>query len=96
MYHFCLILTFVCFLGNDIIQVFRDMAQHFQTRGWFKGLGGELMKQAFAKFIRTCSIVRFPIHSTKVVGMFFNKTKLFIFQKAILKIYFQFCQQKKL
>ncbi|XP_011865043.1 PREDICTED: tubulin-specific chaperone D [Vollenhovia emeryi] len=44
-----------------------DIVRTFRTRGQFKGLGGELMKQACAVLIKKCSTVHFPIHFTDVV-----------------------------
>ncbi|XP_076234650.1 tubulin folding cofactor D [Calliopsis andreniformis] len=39
----------------------RNIVNVFRKRGQFKGLGGELMKQACAVLIKKCSIVHFPI-----------------------------------
>ncbi|XP_031838123.1 tubulin folding cofactor D [Nomia melanderi] len=41
-----------------------NIVSTFRKRGQFKGLGGELMKQACAVLIKKCSIVHFPISMT--------------------------------
>lgn len=48
----------------------QDIVRTFRSRGQFKGLGGELMKQACAVLIKKCSVVHFPIHLTDVVGKY--------------------------
>lgn len=48
----------------------QDIVRTFRSRGQFKGLGGELMKQACAVLIKKCSIVHFPVHSTDIVGKY--------------------------
>ncbi|XP_076750514.1 tubulin folding cofactor D [Xylocopa sonorina] len=45
----------------SVIENAKNVISTFRKRGQFKGLGGELMKQACAVLIRKCSIVHFPI-----------------------------------
>ncbi|KAL6268457.1 hypothetical protein P5V15_001592 [Pogonomyrmex californicus] len=55
-------------IGITAVADIQDIVRTFRSRGQFKGLGGELMKQACALLIKKCSIVHFPIHFTDVVG----------------------------
>nr|XP_003704504.1 PREDICTED: tubulin-specific chaperone D [Megachile rotundata]XP_012143292.1 PREDICTED: tubulin-specific chaperone D [Megachile rotundata] len=48
-------------IGASAVENIRNIVNTFRKRGQFKGLGGELMKQACAVFIKKCSIVHFPI-----------------------------------
>ncbi|CAL7948916.1 unnamed protein product [Xylocopa violacea] len=45
----------------SVIENVKNIISTFRKRGQFKGLGGELMKQACAVLIKKCSIVHFPI-----------------------------------
>ncbi|XP_072746914.1 tubulin-specific chaperone D [Anoplolepis gracilipes] len=54
-------------IGATAVADIQDVARTFRSRGQFKGLGGELMKQACAVLIKKCSVVHFPIHFTDVV-----------------------------
>lgn len=54
-------------IGATAVADIQDVARTFRSRGQFKGLGGELMKQACTVLIKKCSIVHFPIHFTEVV-----------------------------
>ncbi|XP_014470324.1 PREDICTED: tubulin-specific chaperone D [Dinoponera quadriceps] len=54
-------------IGTTAVSDIQDIVRIFRSRGQFKGLGGELMKQACAVLIKKCSIVHFPIHMTDVV-----------------------------
>ncbi|CAD6212668.1 GSCOCG00011035001-RA-CDS [Cotesia congregata] len=49
------------------LEKYKKIIGLFKTRGQFKGLGGELMKQACCTFIRKSSLVHFPIHSSSIV-----------------------------
>lgn len=48
-------------IGQSAVENVRNIVNIFRKRGQFKGLGGELMKQACAVLIKKCSIVHFPI-----------------------------------
>ncbi|KAL0125308.1 hypothetical protein PUN28_004437 [Cardiocondyla obscurior] len=54
-------------IGATAVNDVQDIVRTFRNRGQFKGLGGELMKQACAVLIKKCSIVHFPIHLSDVV-----------------------------
>ncbi|XP_011644705.1 tubulin-specific chaperone D [Pogonomyrmex barbatus] len=54
-------------IGITAVADIQDIVRTFRSRGQFKGLGGELMKQACALLIKKCSIVHFPIHFTDVI-----------------------------
>lgn len=56
-------------LESSAVDEIKNVICTFQKRGQFKGLGGELMKQACAVFIKKCSIVHFPIHCTNIIGI---------------------------
>ncbi|XP_014602636.1 PREDICTED: tubulin-specific chaperone D [Polistes canadensis] len=54
-------------IESSAVDEIKNVIRTFQKRGQFKGLGGELMKQACAVFIKKCSIVHFPIHHTDII-----------------------------
>ncbi|XP_066583145.1 tubulin-specific chaperone D [Prorops nasuta] len=54
-------------IGDSAIDIIRNTVRTFRIRGQFKGLGGELMKQACAVLIKKCSTIHFPIHSSDVI-----------------------------
>ncbi|XP_046831392.1 tubulin-specific chaperone D [Vespa crabro] len=54
-------------IESSAVDEIKSVICTFQKRGQFKGLGGELMKQACAVFIKKCSIVHFPIHCTNII-----------------------------
>ncbi|KAF7380514.1 hypothetical protein HZH68_016379 [Vespula germanica] len=54
-------------IESSAVDEIKNVVCTFQKRGQFKGLGGELMKQACAVFIKKCSIVHFPIHCTNII-----------------------------
>ncbi|XP_048512674.1 tubulin-specific chaperone D [Athalia rosae] len=54
-------------IGKPAVDQISNIVRIFRSRGQFKGLGGELMKQACAVLIRKCARVRFPVHSTDVI-----------------------------
>ncbi|KAL2712079.1 tubulin-specific chaperone D [Vespula squamosa] len=54
-------------IESAAVDEIKNVVCTFQKRGQFKGLGGELMKQACAVFIKKCSIVHFPIHCTNII-----------------------------
>ncbi|XP_022919826.2 tubulin-specific chaperone D [Onthophagus taurus] len=39
----------------------------YSERFYFRGLGGELMKQACSKFIQKCSMAKLPFHQLKII-----------------------------
>lgn len=55
-------------IGQSAVDRIKKMVRTFRVRGQFKGLGGELMKQACATLIKKCAIIHFPVHSTEVVA----------------------------
>ncbi|KAH0951012.1 hypothetical protein HN011_008882 [Eciton burchellii] len=54
-------------IGSTAVVDIQNIVKTFRNRGQFKGLGGELMKQACAMLIKKCSVVRFPVHFTDVI-----------------------------
>lgn len=84
-----LINTFIFILGQTAVDRIKKVVRTFRIRGQFKGLGGELMKQACATLIKKCAIIHFPVHSTEVVGNFCSllpiKLKLYFYRIDDLK-----------
>ncbi|XP_015590028.1 tubulin-specific chaperone D [Cephus cinctus] len=54
-------------IGKPAVNEIKNTVRVFANRGQFKGLGGELMKQACAMLIKKCALVHFPVHSTEIV-----------------------------
>lgn len=58
-------------IGPFAIENIKNIVSTFRKRGQFKGLGGELMKQACAVLIKKCSIVNFPISIETICKLIF-------------------------
>lgn len=58
-------------IGPFAIENIKNIISTFRKRGQFKGLGGELMKQACAVLIKKCSIVNFPISIETICKLIF-------------------------
>lgn len=56
------------FLNDDIVGKLRGLVGIFRTKLYFKGMGGELMKQACCSFIEKCSQASLPFHGEPVLG----------------------------
>ncbi|KAF5295539.1 hypothetical protein FQR65_LT10402, partial [Abscondita terminalis] len=54
-------------LGNEIVELIKAMIPNFQERFYFRGMGGELMRQACCNFIEKCSLARMPFHNCGVL-----------------------------
>ncbi|EZA56576.1 Tubulin-specific chaperone D [Ooceraea biroi] len=54
-------------IGATAVTNIQNIVRTLRSRGQFKGLGGELMKQACAVLIKKCSVVHFPVHFTDVI-----------------------------
>lgn len=57
-------------IGRDMLQNVIDLIPRFKERLYFRGLGGELMKQACSDFIENCSLAKLPIHGYPIIGEF--------------------------
>lgn len=57
-------------LKEDLLEKTRNLIPHFRERLHFRGLGGELMKQACSDFIEKCSLSSLPFHNEDIVGMY--------------------------
>lgn len=55
-------------IGVPELEEIKKIVNKFKIRGQFKGLGGELMKQACAILIRKLSNIHYPVHSTTVIN----------------------------
>lgn len=57
-------------VGDDLLGECKDLVGFFQERLYFRGLGGELMRQACSSFIQNCSVAKMPFHnSDDVIGI---------------------------
>lgn len=56
------------FIGNELVEKTQNLVPSFQERLYFRGLGGELMRQACCSFIENCSYAHMPFHNSNVVG----------------------------
>lgn len=55
-------------IGNELFEECKNLIGFFQERLYFRGLGGELMRQACSNFIQNCSIAKVPFHNSDVIG----------------------------
>ncbi|KAK4882052.1 hypothetical protein RN001_005371 [Aquatica leii] len=54
-------------LGNKIVDTIQTLIPSFQERFYFRGMGGELMRQACCDLIEKCSLARMPFHDSHVL-----------------------------
>lgn len=56
------------FIGPELLSNYENLIGIFQERMYFRGLGGELMKQACSSFIENCSLAKLPLHNKQVIS----------------------------
>ncbi|XP_056642378.1 tubulin-specific chaperone D [Diorhabda sublineata] len=54
-------------IGDDILEKVKLLIPKFKEKLYFRGLGGELMKQACSDFIEKCSLARLPFHQDSII-----------------------------
>lgn len=54
-------------IGEKLVQEVCSLVPKFKERGQFRGMGGELMKQACCLLIEKCSLARMPFHELSVI-----------------------------
>ncbi|KAJ8961404.1 hypothetical protein NQ318_014649 [Aromia moschata] len=54
-------------LTEDLLNKTKELIPLFRERHYFRGLGGELMKQACSDFIANCSLASLPFHHNSIV-----------------------------
>lgn len=60
-------------IGENLIEQTRHLIPMFQERLYFRGMGGELMRQACCSFIENCSYAHIPFNNkTAIIGIHFN------------------------
>lgn len=55
-------------LAEPLLRRIKGLIPKFKDSLYFRGLGGELMKQACADFIEKCSLAKLPFQNDSVVG----------------------------
>ncbi|XP_044761611.1 tubulin-specific chaperone D [Coccinella septempunctata] len=55
------------YLNDDLLGKLRGLIRIFREKLYFRGMGGELMKQACCTFIEKCSLSSLPFHGEDVV-----------------------------
>uniref|UniRef100_A0A6P7FPZ1 Tubulin-specific chaperone D n=1 Tax=Diabrotica virgifera virgifera TaxID=50390 RepID=A0A6P7FPZ1_DIAVI len=53
-------------ISEDILEKVKALIPKFKEKQYFRGLGGELMKQACSDFIEKCSLASLPLHEDPV------------------------------
>lgn len=56
------------YIGNELVEKTQNLVPLFQERLYFRGLGGELMRQACCNFIENCSYAQMPFHNSNSIG----------------------------
>lgn len=56
------------YLQQQILEQVVELIPKYRERLYFRGLGGELMKQACATYIQKCSQAHMPFHDLDVIG----------------------------
>lgn len=55
-------------LDSEIVDSSKKLIPNFRERLYFRGMGGELMRQACSDFIEKCSLAHMPFHGCYVIG----------------------------
>lgn len=55
-------------LIGHLLEKIKDLIPRFRERLYFRGMGGELMKQACCDFIEKCSLAHVPFHGMEIIG----------------------------
>lgn len=55
-------------VSTGIVDQVQELIPKYRERLYFRGLGGELMKQACSFLIQKCSQAHLPFHSSTVIG----------------------------
>lgn len=70
-------------LTDNLLQNIKTLIPKFSASLYFRGLGGELMKQACSDFIEKCSLSKLPFHQDNVVGRWVVQYKLYNIKEDI-------------
>ncbi|XP_047100592.1 tubulin-specific chaperone D [Schistocerca piceifrons] len=54
-------------LGSERVEKIRGLVPQFEQKFYFRGMGGELMKQACSHLIQRCSMAHLPFHGTSTI-----------------------------
>lgn len=63
-------------VGMDLIDKAKRLIPLFQERLYFRGMGGELMKQACCIFIENCSLAHMPFYKMEIIGNMLSRLKI--------------------
>lgn len=55
-------------LNAALLDDIKSLILKYRKQLYFRGLGGELMKQACSDFIEKCSMSKLPFHNDPVIG----------------------------
>lgn len=55
-------------LSSALLDDIKNLILKYTKQMYFRGLGGELMKQACSDFIEKCSLSKLPFHNDPVIG----------------------------
>lgn len=61
-------------IGPTLTEQIKGLVGGFYNKLYFRGLGGELMRQACCDFIEKCSLAAIGFHNDDVIGMLFIDT----------------------
>ncbi|CAH1175633.1 unnamed protein product [Phaedon cochleariae] len=73
-------------LTEDLLTKTKNLVPIFRERLYFRGLGGELMKQACSDFIEKCSLAALPFHKDDVIEDWLQLlTECFSYEVAVIR-----------
>ncbi|KAL0271366.1 UNVERIFIED_CONTAM: hypothetical protein PYX00_008475 [Menopon gallinae] len=55
-------------VSQEVIEEIRQLVYYYRERGYFGGMGGEILRQGFCKFIEKCSLSKLPFHNSQVIS----------------------------
>lgn len=70
------------YIGSSLIETTANLIPFFKERLYFRGMGGELMKQACSDFIQKCSLAQLPFYQDDITGSF-----LVVYSLSCISIY---------
>jgi hypothetical protein len=56
------------FVGPELVEQIKDLVPSMRKKQQFLGMGGDLMRQAVASFIKNASAAKMPFHQLDVIG----------------------------
>ncbi|GJQ72923.1 hypothetical protein Trydic_g1566 [Trypoxylus dichotomus] len=60
------------YIGANLLENTKNLVPLFKEKLYFRGMGGELMKQACSDFIQKCALAQLPFHKDEITDEWLN------------------------